>query len=419
MASYETSAAEVDSAINEALDKGSVSQATADAIKTIVNDIAVSGAAVTVAAPTQNIDSANVAEIVKDSPVVMMAKDTSADVTFDANSSVKAMVVGGAGNSKVAFETSDNVTVQLQGGENDEITTGDGKDAVTFAGGSATINTGGGDDEVILQGGENGGHATIQGGDGNMIVTVQADNVGASIDAGDGFDAVSMAGTRTGFSLDFMFDAVQGVFRMVRNAITGQAEDAQAARAGEDNAIVMKDVNVVQFTKDAQATTIDEITVLADTEGEATVAKLYAVALGREAIDGEVGVNANLDGLSYWLGAVNEKDAILDNVYNALLACPEFADKYGAMDGTQFANAMFENLAKVGEVDSVAAIDGMSAADLAARIDSGELSLENAAKLIAQSKTAADLLGNSGTQYVIDGYSQPAEPVDPTEPPAA
>lgn len=406
MASYETSAADVTIAIDDALAAGAISGATAAAIKDIVDQLEASGQTVAVDAATTDITDAAAVT----APVVMMAADTSANVTFGADSPVKAMIVGGAGDSNVVFETSDDVSVQLQGGTGDSVATGAGDDSITFTGGTATINTGEGDDQVILQGGTDGGHATIQGGSGNMVIDIQADlaadGVTASIDAGDGFDAVSLNQGKAGHFFEFM----NGVFRLVKNAINAHDDDMAVAAGRADNGgIDMVNVNVVQFT---DGDTIKDITILADTQGEAMVGRLYAVALGRQAIDHD-GANGtggtNLNGLDFWIdtfGAGNA-DADLDHLAKSLVNCQEFNDKYGAMSEQDFANAMFANLNAIAAdgATTITQVNGMTAADYATQIANGTLSMQDAAIAIANSAEAVKVMGMDGSQYIIDGYT--------------
>lgn len=405
MASYESDLAAVTESIDTALAAGSVSQATADAIKSIVADLETSGQAVVVDQVTTNIESA--AQVTGE--VVMMDANTSANVTFDANSNVQAMVVGGAGNSNVVFETSKDVTVQLQGGANDSVSTGSGNDSITFTGGTATIDTGEGDDTVVLQGGTGGGYAELKGGSGNMNIKLEVDlavdGVTASIDAGDGFDSVSMNQGREGHFFSFL----NGVFKMVKQAIMARDGDA----ADDQGGIQMQNVNVVQFTDgmdDDGNDIISDITILADTKGEAMVGRLYQVALGRMAIDhtgeGDDG-STILNGLNYWIeefGAGND-DVDLNHLAHSFVNCDEFNNKYASMSAEDFANAMFNNLNMATSGAPITEVNGMTAADYAAQIASGAMSMQDAAIEIANSQEAVKVMGVDGSQYVIDGYS--------------
>lgn len=391
MANYEDAAGVTD-VINNAAAAGGLSQETADAINTIVNQLADNGQAANAEVVATDITSA--AQVT--APVVIMDANTKADVTFTADSPVKAMVVGGAGDSNVKFETNDDVAVQLGGGENDSVATGGGNDTITFAGGSATIDTGEGDDQVVIQ---NEGHAEIKGGSGNMTIQIQTDISGASasIDAGDGFDAVSLTQGRVGHFFSFL----NGVFRMVKNAIDGH--DEGIARAAESTGgLDMQNVNVVQFT-DSDGN-IEDLTILADTKGEAMVGRLYSIALGRQAIDAN-GNATNIDGLTWWeesFGA-SKDDVDLDHLAKSFVNCDEFYSKYGDnMTSQQFADAMFANLNAVNDT-SITAVNGMTAADLAAQVESGALSRVDAAIMMANSQEAMQVTGVDGAQYVIDG----------------
>lgn len=402
-ASYDNADAILD-IIADSADKGGISSETANAISEIIESMVTSGAAVTAATVAQ-IDTGsltNASEVT--APIVLMGKNATADVTFDANSPVKAMVVGGGGESNVVFETSDDVTVQLQGGLKDTVSTGAGDDQITFAGGSATIDTGEGNDTVVLQGGDNGGEARITGGSGNMNIKIDFDlatvGVTATIDAGDGFDAVSIAQPK----LPNMFSFLNGVFKMVAGS-RGRAQDDVATQADEGG-IDMVNVNVVQFGEDAEH--LDDITILADTKGEAMIGRLYKVALGRDAIDhtgaGATG-DTTLAGLNFWFedaGAAKD-DADLDHIAKSFVNCQEFNDKYGAMTAQEFADAMFANLNKANGT-SIEYVNGMTAADYAAQIANGSMTMQDVAIVIANSSEAVDVMGLNGSQYIIDGY---------------
>lgn len=399
MASY-NDAASVETVIDDSLAAGGISQTTADQIKELVSQLGAEGATNVAENVKTNITEA--AQVT--APVVIMDPTTSAKVTFDANSEVKAMVVGGGGNSEVKFETSEAVTVQLQGGENDSVSTGSGDDAITFAGGTATIDTGEGNDVVVLQGGEKGGVATVQGGTGNMVVNLDFDlgtaNVSASIDAGDGFDAVSISQPRGGFLIQF----VNGVFNMVKNALSAHDGEGRAAEGSID----MVNVNVVQFTGGDD--TIDEISILATNEAQSLVGRLYQVALGREAIDHD-GPNytggTNLVGLDNWMQAAakigNADQAGIDQMAYNLVNCTEFDDQYGTMSAQEFADAMFANLNKMNTGADITTVNNMTAADYAAQIASGQMNKIDVAIDIASSDVAQDLA--TGSQYVIEGWA--------------
>lgn len=404
MASYENAAA-ITETIQAAEAAGGISSATAAAITALVEELNNTGSVVAVEQVDSNITSADAAQI--DAPIVLMAENTNIQATFDDTSAVKAIVVGGAGNSNVAFTTSDDVTVQLQGGTGDSVATGAGDDAITFTGGSATINTGEGDDQVILQGGTDGGSATVEGGSGDMVVQIEVDlatdGVNATIDAGDGFDQVTLAQPKAGH----FFEVVgNGIFKLVSRALSGHDDGIAARAASEAGGVTMENVNVVTFTNGGEDS-IQDIAILADNKAQAMVGKLYAVALGREAIDfAEDGYKGDteLTGLNFWLDQAAAEGTDLDHLYQSLVNCEEFDNLYGKLNDQDFANAMFANLGKIAG-STITSVDGMTAADYAAQIASGAMTRADAAIQIAGSEQASDLLGVDGAQYVIEGYT--------------
>lgn len=379
MANYE-SAEGITSIFDNAAAAGGVSQATANAISSLIQDLQSSGSSVAVAQDATSITQANVNEVA--APIIMMGKGETVNATFDANSDVKAVVLNDASAaSNIKFETSDDVTVQLGGATGDQVTTGGGDDTIAFAGGSATVDTGDGNDTIALRG---NGDVQINAGDGNATIELDTDAVQATIDAGDGFDNLTVSALRDAFTF-----TVNSLGQFVMNSVgVGRA-------AGDGTEVVMDGVNVVEFHD--SATTIGDIAILASNEGQATVGRLYQVALGREAIDAN---GTNVDGLKFWFEQL-EGNNNPDQVYQAMLACPEFGAKYGesVMGNEQFVQAMMNNMGS-----GITTVNGQTAAEYAAQLAAGTVTRAELAIDFAQSDEAVTALGLDGTGYVIEGF---------------
>lgn len=393
MASYED-AAGIGSIIADSAAAGAISAETAAAIQDLLDQIQSTGGDSAVVAAVEVVDTniTSVDQISDTAQVLIQGPDASANVTFAPTDNVTTMVVGGGGNSKVEFTTSEDVTVQLQGGENDSVATGAGNDAITFAGGSATIDTGEGNDTVVLQ---NEGNANVIMGAGDGIVSLQGLVGAATIDAGDGFDRVSSQS----FRHDHTFSWANGRFHM-----------------HSDAALEMENVNVVTFDTDGDGT-IDEITVLADTVGESMIAKLYQVALGREAIDEGNGwladglentvANHQMGGFNWWTTQAGAEsltdDADLLALAERFFGCDEVVNKYEGMSNADYVAALFSNMNAMGTGTAATTADGTTADQFVAMLDSGQMTQAQVAMEIAMSTEATDIMGLDGAQYVING----------------
>ena len=310
-------------------------------------------------------------------PVIIMNADAQgANVTFSAESKVETVVLGG-GDNTVTFQGDKGVTVETGGG-NDSVSTGAGADQLVLKGGDVTVNTGDGNDSVILQG---EGSANITGGDGDMVIALQTGSATATIDAGDGFDQLTVGEARSAHS--FAFDAATGTFVM-----------------HSENAINMKGVQVVTFDtdNDGKITGTDNITILAENANDSLVAKLYKVALGREAIDGEDGWgNSTLGGINWWMNQFErgETDGTVEHLVRSFLNCDEFHSKYDGMSNADYVNTLFSNL-------------GLNDAALAAgyleKLEAGSMAREDVAWALADSDEATQIMGLDGDNYVIEGF---------------
>lgn len=373
MANYDGSA-EIGSTIDSALAAGTISAATADAIKGLLTELGANTSAQNVtASDLASTDGVLTNAQLGSDPIVIMGADTSADLTLTAASDVQAIVVGGKGDSVInASADTKDLTIQLSGGENDSVSTGQGSDTVTFDGGSATVDTGEGNDAIVL--GKNAGAVTI--------------------DAGDGFDQVVSQTSRGSHT----FTGVNGKFTM-----------------HSDVAATMENVNIVSFDEDGNGT-IDAITVLADTAGDAITAKLYQVAFGREGLDDAAGTNGldgadavrgELGGIAYWTTVFDQgtnTGADLQNTVYSFLNSDEFHSQYDSMSDLQYVQALFANLNEVAKT-AVTTVNGMTAEDFAAQIGGNTQARYDVAWTIASSDQAVQILGANGDNYVIEGFS--------------
>lgn len=368
-ASYESPSDIID-IFDQAAAGNDVSQATAAAITALVTGLTAAGAAVAVQEQATSVDNAAAVT----APILMMADNTKVDATFGADSPVKAVILGETDQaSNITFQTSDAVTVQLGGASGDSVQTGAGADSITFTGGSASIDAGSGNDVVVLQ---SNGTANITQGAGNATIILQGFQGAATIDAGEGFDALQVGDSRADHTFTVLSD---GTFQM-----------------HSDAAITMENVNVVQFMN---GDAIDEITVLASSKGEALVAMLYQVALGREAIDG-TGAGTNLDGLDFWFNYDNDAANVNpEQLVAAFLACPEFGQKYGNLGDQQLVEQLMNNI-KAGTTT----INGEDAAYYAQQLGSGAMDIEDVVTQFVNSDEARAALGEAGDGYVIFGY---------------
>lgn len=385
-ANYE-SAAGIDQIFQDAAAAGGVSAATAAAISELIKDLQTSGSNVAVEQVTASITSA--AEV--SAPIVMMGEGATVNATFGADSDVQAIVLNNPGGegSNIEFTGDKAVTVQLGGADGDVVKTSGGDDSITFAGGSATVDTGSGNDTITLTG--EGSVNIQQSGSGDMTIKLESDSVAATIDAGDGFDQLQVTSARDAFNI--FFDTISGAFKMLK-ASFGRAEG---------DAVTMENVNIVGF---GESDDLQEISVLATNEGQATVASIYQIAFDREAID-TAGGATNVDGLKFWFedsanglggdGSGYTADQ-LDHVYRSMLECPEFAQKTGGMDDQAFVEYLMNNM-------GATTVNGQTATEYAAQLASGAVDRIDLTIQFAQSDEAMVHLGADGTGYVIEGWA--------------
>lgn len=369
MASYE-SPSDIIAAINDS----TLTDTTKDAINNLLAQL---GGNATAAAVSENLTEANLAALVGGAAVVMMGTGTTANVAFAADSPVKAIVVGDGGGSSVAFTTSDDVVVALQGGMNDTVNTAAGNDTISVQGGSATVNTGGGDDTVAIANGE----VNLTSGDGNLSVIIETGATGsATIDAGQGFDEVRVGGNLA----QHVFDFVRGMFTM---------------RSPYE--LDMKDVNIVTFSANANDENAATATVLATTAQDSLLAKLYQVALDRDNGGLDNPADGQLGGLEFWINQFSEDN--LEHAVYSFLNCEEFHTKYDGMDNQAYVEALFNNMGLATD----AVVGGKTLADFVSSINGNlnqDIGRYDVAWALAASEQTVQLFGSGAGdhQYVID-----------------
>lgn len=286
----------------------------------------------------------------------------------------------GAGNNNVNIggEGANGVSVSTGNGNNN-ISVGNAMSSAPF---NVSVTTGDGDDTMDLQGNVNG---QFTSGAGDLEISLDAtaqEQAQISVDAGEGFDLLRLIGR----AVKHAFEFVNGRFHMHSGDVSMDGVNVVATDMNGDGLI----------TQD-----MDHITVLATTEEDSLIAKLYKVALGREAIDGSDGWSADgsgdtLGGFNWWTNEYEKSNDITDHnqLVRAFLNCSEFHTKYDALDDTAYVNQLFSNL---GVSDVEAAQSYINS------LKNGSMDRYDVARAIAESDQAVQLLGNDGDQYVIDG----------------
>lgn len=331
--------------------------------------------------------------------IVWMQPGTSAVANFSTWSPTRAMLVGDGGNSTVNFQTTEDVAVQLTGGQGDVLATGRGNDTVAVNGGTFNVNLGDGDNNLYIGNGSGATNGIIQDGNGSLDIEMRGHVSGTfAIKAGGGFDELTLMGRgEAGLSnTAFAWNHSLNSFGMTYNPPQGETS------RGELN-IAADGLDAIVWVPN-QATQNYRMTVLADTVGDSLCAKLYQVALGRQPFDAETvnGVTqyTSTDGIKFWTTEFDQGwgyDGVRHTVY-AFLNLPEFHSKYDNMDDAAYISALFGNLGATGNVA------GKSQADFVAQISGNGMNARyDAAWEIAASHEAVNLLGNAGAKYVIDG----------------
>lgn len=266
--------------------------------------------------------------------------------------------------------------VMLSGGLGDSVSTGAGRDTVVLRGGSASISTGAGDDTVLVN---------------------PNDGANASIDGGDGFDVVTFTG-RDRAEVGAAFTVAQ------KGDIVGLV--------GNSGTFQLTNVEIVGFDKDTDGV-LDDATVIAQDANDSLVAKLYNIALGRSVLDAAdtnpwapATVN-QLAGIQWWM----DQSADAATLANMFVSTPEFQNDIAGMDNAQIVDLLFANLAKMGDttaLQGISAADGhaYTKADLVDALNNGDMTVGDVALELATSLQSDDILGLTGQQYVIEGFSE-------------
>ena len=382
MAEYEASAAEIAEAIDS---NPTLSDATKSAIDAILTEKGAEG----VAAVQGTVTSADVSN----QEAVLVSSGATLD-NLTTGSDTTALVVGDGAQGTATMETQDATTVQLDGAQvaltinNDadnvvtmrdangsSLTTGNGDNTVNMADtANASVKTGDGDDTINISGTTSG---NIQTGSGDLTMVMDEsaqENAQITVDAGDGFDLLQLIGN----AVKHTFSFVNGLFHMNSADVAMKGVQVVAQDANSDGQIDLSN---------------DHITVLAENVNDSVVAKLYKVALGREAIDGEDGWGGStLGGINWWMNQFEKQDSdqSMDHQVKSFLNCDEFHNKYDGVDNATYVNTLLSN----------AGADSSLAAQYLAELNSGT-SREDVAYQIA---TSVEVTGIDGQQYVVDGF---------------
>jgi len=365
----------------------------------------VSGSVTDQAVAAANVDLNNLT--LSDAVAFVASSGTTGDVQSNSSSALTAEINDSNVNLTVNNDANNNISFGGSQGAAGSATLGNGDNTVNIggegtSGGGVTVNTGNGNNtfnignantdkpfDVSVNTGDGNDTMNVEGtvrgeintGDGNLELTMDASaqqTAEISVNAGEGFDLLKLLGQ----TAKHLFEFVNGKFHM---------HSADVSMTGVN--VVATDVN-----SDGQISQgTDHITILAETEEDSLIAKLYKVALGREAIDGNDGWgDSTLGGFNWWTNEYEKTNDINDHeqLVRAFLNCDEFHNKYDSMTDAQYVNALFTNL---GVSDSEAVQNYIN------QLANGSLDREEVAWQVATSETAVKVLGNDGEQYVIDG----------------
>ena len=384
MAEYEASTAEIAQAIDS---NPYLSKETKSAIDAILADKGADG----VALVEGNVTSADVSN---QEAVLVSAGATLDNLTM--GSDTTALVVGGGAQGDATMETEDAATVQLDGAnvaltinndadnvvtmreaDGSSLTTGDGDNTVTMTDtANASVKTGDGDDTININGTTSG---KIQTGSGDLTMVMDEsaqENAQITVDAGDGFDLLHLIGN----AVKHTFSFVNGLFHMNSADVAMTGVQVVAQDANSDGKIDLAN---------------DHITVLAENVNDSVVAKLYKVALGREAIDGDDGWGGStLGGINWWMNQFEQQDSdqSMDHLVKSFLNCDEFHNKYDGVDNATYVNTLLSN----------AGADASLASTYLAQLESGASREDVAYNIVTN--PAVEVTGIDGQQYVVEGF---------------
>ncbi|MBQ7609231.1 MAG: DUF4214 domain-containing protein [Desulfovibrionaceae bacterium] len=423
MAQYESGQTATQEQVTELTNNSSLSDATRAQIESLV----ASGKDVSLIGSDSATEKATVASQTSSAAAVAASNATLESLTLSDATALAFSNTSGNVNANAqqpvsgTFNDSSNLNLNVNNNADNDISLG-GSTGTT----NVNVNLGNGDNNVTLSG-ESASNVGINAGNGNNIMQLgNAQSSGAftdiSVTTGDGNDSIGIEGTFTGqittgagdldLALDAStqadehtsisvdagegFDLLRLIGRMVKHAF----EFSNGKFHMHSGNIEMTGVNVIATDSDGDGVIengTDHITILATTEEDSLIAKLYKVALGREAIDDANGWNAStLGGFNWWTNEYEKTNDITNHeqLVRAFLNCDEFHNKYDAMDDVQYVNQLFTNL---GVSDSAAAQDYIN------QLANGSIDRETVAWQIATSETAVKVLGSDGEQYVIDG----------------
>lgn len=285
--------------------------------------------------------------------------------TFD-NVTTAVFDEGAKGTANLTSDS--NITAELVNPNGLNVTTGDGNNDIAVDGGQASVTTGSGEDLFTFNGNVKGLFKSGLGDDDFQLNEEAQKNAEISVDAGDGFDVMTLFGA----SIKHSFSFSNGKFHMSSANITLDGVE-----------VIATDLN-----QDGRITDSDHITVLANDNQDSLAAKLYQIALGREAIDD---TRDTLAGLNFWMDQA--EDPSFDHFGRAFLNCDEFHNKYDKVNDKDYVDTLFANLGSS---------DASLKAELLSKLESGQLDRYEVAITLAESDEAVKLLGNDGQQYVID-----------------
>lgn len=298
-----TSVADVNAELDERVNNGSLSNATRDAIASILG---LDTAATVIAAVDTGVDyqrpEGQSPEIIVQAPVGAAGDDVTvvplSDVTanasvyfFDTEANVTAtftpidsVIVSGSGNDTLTIEGDANVTVD--GGQGDDvINTANGNDSVAGGEGDDSISTGAGDDTIVA-------------GEG-------ADTV----DGGEGFDVIELGGSID----DYTVEVVDGQL-----VLTSVADPSVSVTASN--------VEFIQLETGSIA--------VAANEEDAQALRLYQAIFDRA---------ADQDGAEFWVDQLDDGMTAVDIADFFLNSEEGQAFGYDEMSDAQFVSTLYDN----------------------------------------------------------------------------
>lgn len=223
--------------------------------------------------------------------IIMNSSAPGANVRLDAFHSER-VVVGSSNGDKIIFAGDRNVTVETGGG-NDSIITASGADVVVVKGdGAVTVGTAAGDDVVRVD----------QTAEGSV-----------TINAGDGFDRVEISGDRTSHTIDI--------------------QNGKVVVMNSDVTVETSGVEVIKYDD-------GHISVVANNETEAFIARLYEVVFDRE---------ADLSGLRWWFDnkapLVENGELTLKDIVKDFMHSSEYQYMYARTDNEAFLANLYDGMA--------------------------------------------------------------------------